>query len=60
MFSWDFQPENRRLYLIEITLMIGFSAKGISLVLGMLVSGVFQTILLAISDLTVEIRFGLP
>ena len=45
-----------RLYLIEITL-IGFSALGMGLVLGMLVSGLFQMILLAISDLTVEIRF---
>lgn len=45
-----------RLYLIEITL-IGLSALGAGLALGILVSGLFQMILLAISDLTVEIRF---
>jgi putative ABC transport system permease protein len=45
-----------RLYLAEI-ILIGFSALGVGLVLGMLVSGLFQMILFAISDLAVEIRF---
>lgn len=44
------------LYLTEITLT-GLSALGLGLALGMLVSGLFQMILLAISDLAVEIRF---
>ena len=45
-----------RLYLAE-TVLTGLSALGLGIVLGMLTAGLFQMILLAISDLAVEIRF---
>ncbi len=46
-----------KMYLAEI-LLTGLSALGLGLISGMMVSGLFQMILLAISDLTVEIRFA--
>lgn len=45
-----------KMYLAE-TLLTGLSALGLGLVSGMMVLGLFQMILLAVSDLTVEIRF---
>ncbi len=45
-----------RMYLIE-SVMIGLSALFLGLVSGIAVTGLFQMILLALSDLAVEIRF---
>lgn len=45
-----------KIYLAEIVLT-GLSALGLGIVLGMLTAGLFQMIMLSVSELTVEIRF---